>query len=237
MKAYHFLRANMKSGAGKEPPWQIGEERTYEGPLALCASGYHSSGSWFNALRYAPGPVACVVEISEPVAWDQEKQVSRSRKLVAAANVERELRQFACDCALRALAGEKISGRELDPCLFQAVATASAFAQGEASHEELQMVREFTRRTLGSVRYAAHAAVWTTDVNVLNGAQATAWAAREAAAEVAEDAVWAIAQRKKIPTQAANEAVISATEAARAAEYEWQVAHLAKLLDARVAAT
>jgi len=138
VKAYHFLKDDMRSGKGTEPPWTVGEERTYEGDrIALCKSGYHSSPSWRAALNYAPGTVACLVEISKPEQKDKSKQVSQTRRLVAAMNVEREMRLFACDCAERALKQERKAGREPDERSWQAIAVSRLFAQGKASRDQL----------------------------------------------------------------------------------------------------
>jgi len=106
MKAYHFLRADMTAGNGTEPPWRVGETRKWKGEIEMCKSGYHSSPTWLDALDYAPGPMACIVAVSRPIAWDIDRLASRTRTLVACANVERELRIFACDCAERALQRE-----------------------------------------------------------------------------------------------------------------------------------
>lgn len=109
MKGFHFLQADMTAGSGDEAPWEIGEKRTIADPskILLCRYGYHSSPSLWDALPYACGPMACLVEISKPVASDDEanhrKAVSASRKLIKAVNIDRELRLFACDCEERVL--------------------------------------------------------------------------------------------------------------------------------------
>ena len=63
MRAYHFLKADMTSGQGNEPPWAIGEERTIDGPIKLCKRGYHWSPYWLDAMIQGPGPVACVDDV------------------------------------------------------------------------------------------------------------------------------------------------------------------------------
>ena len=94
MKGYHFLQADMTAGSGDEAPWEIGEKRTIADPskIVLCEYGYHSSPSLWDALPYACGPVACLVEISDPIAVDNEanrrKAVSASRKLITAVNID-----------------------------------------------------------------------------------------------------------------------------------------------------
>jgi hypothetical protein len=81
--------------------------------------------------------VACIVEISAPEAKDTEKAVSRTRTLIAAANVEKELRLFACDCAERALKRERKAGREPSLASWHAVKVGRAFVEGKATREEL----------------------------------------------------------------------------------------------------
>lgn len=100
MKAYHFLQADMRAGRGDEKPWEVGETRKLGArvKIKLCEEGYHASPTLWDALQYAPGPMACLVEV-EPVETDETKSVSRSRTLIKAANIDRELRLFTADCA------------------------------------------------------------------------------------------------------------------------------------------
>ena len=140
MIAYHTLRADMRTGSGssREKPWKIDEERTLRGgTIELCKRGYHSSPTAFATLAYIQGPVLCLVEVSEPEQRDATKQVSRSRKLLRAVNVETELRLFACDCAERALLREREHGREPDERSWKAIEVSRLFARGEATVEEL----------------------------------------------------------------------------------------------------
>ncbi len=162
MRAFHFLRDDFTASSGTEPPWAVGEERTCKGKLALCSRGYHSSPTWYDALGYATGNIACIVEISEPEAKDNEKQVSRTRKLVACKNVERELRLWGCDCAERALQRERDAGREPAKRSWGAIAVARRFAGGEATREELvaawAAARAAAWAAAGDARAAARAA-------------------------------------------------------------------------------
>jgi len=104
MRAFHFLRDDMKAGHGSEPPWAVGEKRVIPSLLRIapCQTGYHSSPTLFDALFYAPGNVACLVEIDDDAiahGAPVDKYASRSRKLLSAVNIERELRLFTADCA------------------------------------------------------------------------------------------------------------------------------------------
>jgi hypothetical protein len=139
MKAYHFLKEDMRAGSGKEKPWKVGEERTVPKPdrVVLCTYGYHSAPSWRDALNYAPGSVACIVEVSDPIAHDDSKQVSATRKLVAAKDASKELRLFTCDCAERALKRERKAGREPDERSWEVIIIARRYADGKATLEEL----------------------------------------------------------------------------------------------------
>ena len=140
MIAYHFLKANMETRSSYETAWTIGEERTIKAKtLKLCVRGYHSSPSLFGALKYAPGPIACLVEVSEPEAKDTDKQVSRIRKLLVAIDVSNELREFACDCAEHALEREREAGREPDARSWKAIEVARAFIRGEAALGDLNV--------------------------------------------------------------------------------------------------
>jgi hypothetical protein len=80
-RAFHFLKEDMTSGYGNEPPWTVGERRELpKGQrVKMCARGYHSSPSFLDALSYAPGPVACIVEVGR-VTRDTDKQVGRWRR-------------------------------------------------------------------------------------------------------------------------------------------------------------
>ncbi len=163
MKAYHFLKDDMTAGSGNEPAWTIGEERTFEGNITICESGYHSSPSWYDCLNFAPGNMACIVEISKPIESDQSKHVSRTRKLVDARNAEKVLRTFACDCAERALRKTKVT----DERSWNAIKTARLYNEGKANKEDLD---------------TAMAAAWA-------AARDAAWvAARAAARDAARDA-------------------------------------------------
>ena len=133
--AYHFLKSDMCSGEGHEPPWKEGETRTLGGEIVICAHGYHASRTAWDALQFAPGPVLCLVEV-EPVQERADKLASRSRRLIKAVNVERELREFAADCAERVLHFyEKAYPGDQRPRA--AIATARAYARGEATDGEL----------------------------------------------------------------------------------------------------
>ena len=137
MIAYKFLHDDFRSGKGDESPWVVGETRTHAGPVVLCQSGYHWSDDWYDALQYAPGSVAAPVDVSEPVAREFDKGVSRSMTVLAMVNVEHQLRLWGCDCAERALLRERDHGREPDARSWAAIEVARAYSAGEATREDL----------------------------------------------------------------------------------------------------
>ncbi len=178
--AYHFLKSNMYSGEGLEPPWKEGETRTLDGEIVICAHGYHASRMAWDALQFAPGPVLCLVEV-EPVEEHTEKLVSRSRRLIKAVNVERELREFAADCAERMLHfyEEAYPGDQRPRA---AIATARAYARGEATDGELNAAADAAYAAARAARAAADAAAY---------AARAAYAAAYAAARAARAAAYA----------------------------------------------
>ncbi len=179
MLAYHFLRDNMTSGSDLRP-WVVGEERTLKGRLILCGYGYHYSPTARDALYYAEGPILCLVDVDDdgPQECDcpgAHKGVSRRRKLLAAANVERELRLFACECAERAITRCHERGCEPDPRSLAAVEVAKRYAEGNATEDELQAAQ-------GAASDAASAATlpspWTAAMLAAQGATTAApWGA------------------------------------------------------------
>lgn len=225
MRAYHFLRADMTAGHGDEPPWRVGEERHINGPIALCERGYHFVTDWLSGLEWAPGPMACLVEVWHPVEIDNGKGVSHQRKLLAAADTSRELRLFACDCAERALVRERDAGREPDPRSWEAIRVARAYANGEATDAAREAAWAAARHAAWA---AARHAAWVGSAAASAAAWAACAAARDAASAAARHAAgaaWAAA------SAVARDAAWDASDAARSDEVAWQRARLAEYLD------
>ena len=93
----------MRSGAGEEPAWRVGEARTISGPVSIGSHGYHASRTWLDALAYAPGPIACIVEVSCPAHEALTQLVARTRVLVDCRDASSVVGVFACECMARAL--------------------------------------------------------------------------------------------------------------------------------------
>ena len=205
--------------------WRIGQRRTLKGEIIPCQYGYHASPSLWDALRYAPGALACKVELSGTIVpHGDDKYAASTRKLVAAVNVERELRLFAADCAehvlylfeekypdddrprkaiqsARDFANDSISAYATNAA---ADAANAAYAAADAAHAAY------------AAAYAAHAAA--------NAAYATADAAAYAAANAAY-AAYAAANAyaaNAAANAAAHAAYATYAYAGRSAEKEWQ---------------
>ena len=160
IKAFHFLKEDFTSRSGDEAPWSVGETRTIADPskIVLCEYGYHSSPSLWDALNYAPGPMACLVEISKPLFTDDDanrrKAVSAKRKLIKAVNIDRELRLFACDCANHVLyIFERQRPNDKRPR--EAIEVARRFADGKATKKELAAAGAAARAAAGAAVGAA----------------------------------------------------------------------------------
>uniref|UniRef100_A0A6M3LFF1 DUF7666 domain-containing protein n=1 Tax=viral metagenome TaxID=1070528 RepID=A0A6M3LFF1_9ZZZZ len=212
MKAYKFLKDNMKSGSGDEDAWEVGEEREIKGKLKLCSRGYHSSPNWYDALSYAQGNMACIVQVSKPTEKQEYKQVSHKCRIVQCVNAEKALKVWACDCAERALKKAKVT----DERSWNAIKVARLFNDGKATKEELAAAWDDARDAAwDDAGDAASAAAWA-------AAGAAAWddaraAASAAAWDAARDAAWAAAGA-------------AAWNAAGDAEIKWQKRHLNKLI-------
>ena len=97
--AWHFLSADRRV-AHLGTPAHVGLTLRHDWPLVLCSSGLHASVRALDALRYAPGPVACLVECGGETLHGEDKLVCRKRTIVAMRDATEVLRAFARECAL-----------------------------------------------------------------------------------------------------------------------------------------
>lgn len=96
MRAWHFVGETLRDG---RPVPADGEWLVHDGPLVLCESGLHASVCPFDALRYAPGPILCLVELDGDILHGDDKVVAQRRRIVARQDVTSLLRGFARACA------------------------------------------------------------------------------------------------------------------------------------------
>jgi len=147
----------MRGGFGNEPAWAVGEERTCKGVLKMCENGYHASPNWYDALSYAHGNIACLVELSGEIKKGANKYVAQTRKLIDAQNAEKLLRTWGCDCAERALKKAKIT----DERSWNAIKVARLYSEGKATKKELAAAWAAARAAARDDAWAAaRAAAW-----------------------------------------------------------------------------
>ena len=94
---YHFVSDTLRDGRAIPPDgaWLI-----HDGPVVMCKSGLHASGHPFDALQYAPGNTLCMVEMLDIVDSQEDKVVSRGRRIVKRIDAAGLCRAFARECAL-----------------------------------------------------------------------------------------------------------------------------------------
>jgi hypothetical protein len=153
MRAFHFIRKDFRSDDDRiSTPWQIGEMRTYT-PFSYdfgdgethWQHGYQSSPSLWEAFLNSDGPVACLVDVSEPVHREADEQGARNfsltRKLIAARNLEVEMRHFAIACAeyaIRRADAGLVDDRDVQDLLQKA---RQQFASAPSSREPNEVFR------------------------------------------------------------------------------------------------
>ena len=98
---WHFVREDRRLGYGDGRVVEVGETLTVEGPLEMCQHGLHASVRALDALRYAPGPIACRVRLSGevlgPTAEHSDKACATERTVIAMVDATDLLREFIRD--------------------------------------------------------------------------------------------------------------------------------------------
>ena len=174
--------------------WVPGQSRTLKGAIIPCQRGYHASPSLWQALTYAPGPVACRVELSgEIIPHNGDKFAASTRKLIAAVNVDKDLRLFAADCAEHVL---HLFERDYpnDDRPRKAIQAARDFAEGRISDAAREAAWAAAwaaaRAAARAAEWAAEAAEWAAAAEA--AARAATWAAEEAGSESQQERLVAI---------------------------------------------
>ena len=104
--AWHFLRKDangvpvLRDGVTSAPA--IGEWLEHAGEVEICRSGLHASWRAIDALGYSTweNAVACLVEVEDVGAEQNDKFVCTRRRIVAMCDADETLRVFARQCAL-----------------------------------------------------------------------------------------------------------------------------------------
>lgn len=159
--AYHFVGEKLRDGS---PVPANGVTLKHDGPIKMCASGFHASREAFDALTYAPGNTLCRVHCCGPFMDGNDKLVCTERTIVSRINAEKLLRDFARACALDVIH------------LWDAP----------------DVVRDYLSTGREEIRDAAWNAAWAAAGT--GAVDAAAAAAVDAAGDAAWDAAWATAQ-------------------------------------------
>ena len=177
VRCWHFLQEDRRLRWGSKEVVEVGKTYTAEGPLKMCKNGMHGSRQPINALRFAPGPIVCEVEIWGEIEEEDDKVVGRHRKVLSMMDASEVLHRFACDIAEKAL---KQAGMT-DERSWAAIRVKRTWLKGKATDNEL-----------AAAGAAAWAAAWAAGAA---GAAARA-AARAAAGAAARDAMNSLLTRR-----------------------------------------
>ena len=204
---YKFVKSDMRSANGSEPPWVLGEWRKHEGKLKLCESGYHASPTALESLQYTFGDRWFVVEAKGKVKKDGNKFVASEMRLVKEIPAKVVAVRFALASARRCLDNFEVKYPE-DNRPRQAIEAAEAW------------VNDQTEEKSSAARSAARSAAWSAAWSAAESAASAAWSAAESAAGCA---AWSAASAAGSAASAAGSAAWSAARsAAGSAEQKWQ---------------
>ena len=203
---WHFLRENRRLGYEDTRLVTVGETLSVEGRLVLCQSGLHASARPIDALKYAPGPIVCRVELSGSILYGDDKACASHRRVLWMGDATKALRHFACDVAFETLTNERKQGREPDQRSWNAIVVARKWIEGEATEEERSAAQSAAESAAESAaRSAARSAAES-------AAESAAWSAAESAFSAARSAAFSAA--RSAAWSAARSAARSAAESA-----------------------
>lgn len=103
--AWHFLPTDQLLTHGDGRRVEVGQTSrlTDPRPVSLSHHGLHASERILDALRLAPGPVLCRVELCEDVQRHGDILVARERRVLWMQDISPLLHRFAVHCARQAL--------------------------------------------------------------------------------------------------------------------------------------
>jgi hypothetical protein len=176
MKAWHFLRAGNRTGAGNLLV-QVGETMYVPPPVKMCRHGLHFSIKALDALNYASGSIIQLVEVPDDSELGNDKGIAVSRKCLWLYDAANLLHEFSCQCAESALMIANVE----DERSWDAIRAKREWLAGRITDAELDAARAAAR---DAARDAARAAAWS----------AALAAARDAARDAARAAAWSAAR-------------------------------------------
>ena len=104
MLGWHFLSDDCRMQFGRRTKVKAGETYSAKGSLEMCVNGMHASKRILDALKNAPGPIVCRVELKGAILFGSDKAAARERHVFWMLDVTNILHEFACRCAEDALA-------------------------------------------------------------------------------------------------------------------------------------
>ena len=177
MKAWHFCTTKMKLGYddGRRivPGKTLGVDPDR---LVPCLYGLHGSKRILDALNYAPGPIACRVQLGGRVLHKVDKSVASERTCLWYFDATKVLHEFACREAEDALAVAGVT----DERYFAAISAKRAWVAGNATDQQLTAAW-IDARTAAWNAAASNAAAWNAASNAASWNADARTAARNAA--------------------------------------------------------
>ena len=145
--AWHFLPADRHLAYGERKLVTLGETISVTPTPVMCEHGLHWSENVLDAVRYASGPIACLVHATGIIVLGHDKGCSTERTVVAWIDATAILHTFACEVAEQALYRERDAGREPDERSWAAITAKRVWLRGEIGNEILMEAR-VTARTV-----------------------------------------------------------------------------------------
>ena len=161
---WHFLYEGHKLRDGTTTP-KNGKWLEVQNPV-ICERGLHGSLTPYDALQYAPGPILCLCEFSEPAEQHDNKFVSSRRRIIARMDTTEMLRYYARMKALSVVH------------LWDAPEVVLDYLMTGDKSIRLVALSEAWSAARSATWSAAEAAAWS-------AARSAAWSAAESAAEAA----------------------------------------------------
>jgi len=190
MMGWHFLPANgcLTNGDGRQVV--VGETYTVDPPLELCVHGLHASERILDALKFAPGPIICRVELSGEILHDDDKACATQRRVLWMADATATLHEFACRVAEDALAAAEVTTTSES---WNALEIKRRWLRGEATDNDLSAAISAAWSAARSATVSAAQTAARSAVNsaAWNATVSAAWsAARSAVNSAAVIAAW-----------------------------------------------
>jgi hypothetical protein len=175
--AWHFLEEDKRLAYHPHTPVVTGKWLSVELPLAMCSHGLHASKRLIDALRYAPGPILCRVELGGEIVEGDDKVVAQKRRVIAMADATPILHEMACLSAESVL--DNIKDKKIRAAAEGAISAKRAWVAGKITDADLAAAESAAR---SAARSAAESAAWSA---VESAAWSAAWSAARSAAESA----------------------------------------------------